>query len=180
MSHAEICPVCHGKGSVQEGFYRQNLEGQWTSNTTGDEVCRSCNGKGYIEVGGEEMMHYSDCAVHNEPAYPAGECNCGGIPLSGGEMISRPEPPDWTNQESDIQYIRVARASFRTGFEEGVTAAYAHLAKLLREGKGPQLPFTQDEVTAQIVHFGNDSKSERNWAQSQRDCRVADWLEGKE
>ena len=22
-------------------------------------------------------MHWSDCAVHNEPAYPAGECDCG-------------------------------------------------------------------------------------------------------
>lgn len=22
-------------------------------------------------------MHTSDCAVHNMPAYPAGECNCG-------------------------------------------------------------------------------------------------------
>lgn len=22
------------------------------------------------------MNHDSDCAVHNEPAYPAGECNC--------------------------------------------------------------------------------------------------------
>jgi transposase len=24
------------------------------------------------------MKHYSDCAVHNEPAFPAGPCNCGG------------------------------------------------------------------------------------------------------
>ena len=22
--------------------------------------------------------HYSDCAIYNEPAYPAGDCNCGG------------------------------------------------------------------------------------------------------
>ena len=22
--------------------------------------------------------HYSDCAVHNEPAYPKGDCDCGG------------------------------------------------------------------------------------------------------
>ncbi len=25
-----------------------------------------------------QMKHWSDCAVHNEPAYPAGECSCGG------------------------------------------------------------------------------------------------------
>lgn len=24
------------------------------------------------------VMHWSDCAVNNGPAYPAGECNCGG------------------------------------------------------------------------------------------------------
>jgi hypothetical protein len=23
------------------------------------------------------VLHTSDCAVHNEPAYPKGECNCG-------------------------------------------------------------------------------------------------------
>ena len=25
-------------------------------------------------------IHASDCAVHNEPAYPKGECNCGAQP----------------------------------------------------------------------------------------------------
>ena len=24
-----------------------------------------------------DLGHWSDCAVHNEPAYPAGPCNCG-------------------------------------------------------------------------------------------------------
>jgi hypothetical protein len=24
-------------------------------------------------------QHWSDCAVHREPAYPNGECDCGGI-----------------------------------------------------------------------------------------------------
>jgi hypothetical protein len=26
----------------------------------------------------KEIKHWSDCAVHNEPAYPNGECDCGG------------------------------------------------------------------------------------------------------
>ena len=26
------------------------------------------------------VLHASDCAVHNEPAYPKGECNCGAQP----------------------------------------------------------------------------------------------------
>jgi hypothetical protein len=25
------------------------------------------------------VAHWSDCAVHSEPAYPKGECDCGGI-----------------------------------------------------------------------------------------------------
>lgn len=25
-----------------------------------------------------DTQHWSDCAVHSEPAYPKGECNCGG------------------------------------------------------------------------------------------------------
>lgn len=24
--------------------------------------------------------HWSDCATHNEPAFPNGECDCGGLP----------------------------------------------------------------------------------------------------
>lgn len=26
----------------------------------------------------QQTQHWSDCAVHSEPAYPAGECDCGG------------------------------------------------------------------------------------------------------
>lgn len=26
----------------------------------------------------EPVAHWSDCAVHSEPAYPKGECDCGG------------------------------------------------------------------------------------------------------
>lgn len=25
------------------------------------------------------VKHWSSCAVHNEPAYPAGPCDCGGL-----------------------------------------------------------------------------------------------------
>ena len=24
-----------------------------------------------------DLKHWSDCAVYNEPAYPAGDCDCG-------------------------------------------------------------------------------------------------------
>ena len=26
--------------------------------------------------------HWSDCAIYNEPAYPTGPCNCGGLDLA--------------------------------------------------------------------------------------------------
>lgn len=45
----EVCPVCHGRGVVQHGFYSTNT-GYWSSTTTGTETCRSCMGKGYIQI----------------------------------------------------------------------------------------------------------------------------------
>lgn len=30
-----------------------------------------------------QRLHWSDCAVHNEPAYPNGPCDCGGLDLAG-------------------------------------------------------------------------------------------------
>ena len=44
----------------------------------------------------EPVAHWSDCAVHNEPAYPKGECDCGGfatppqrtwVGLTAGEIL---------------------------------------------------------------------------------------------
>ena len=31
--------------------------------------------------------HWSDCAVHNEPAYLAGECDCGGLETSPDKNV---------------------------------------------------------------------------------------------
>lgn len=36
------------------------------------------------------VLHASDCAVHNEPAYPKGECSCGATktkPLTEEEIL---------------------------------------------------------------------------------------------
>jgi len=33
----------------------------------------------------EQGRHWSDCAVNSEPAYPAGECDCGGF--TGGSVV---------------------------------------------------------------------------------------------
>ena len=34
-------------------------------------MCEACK---------DGVLHWSDCAVHNEPAYPRGECSCGVTP----------------------------------------------------------------------------------------------------
>ena len=47
--HAERCPVCYGRGFVQNGFYSSTAD-TWLTSTTGVETCRSCMGKGYVEV----------------------------------------------------------------------------------------------------------------------------------
>lgn len=45
---AIMCPVCHGTGHVDAGFYYQT-SGQWSS-SGGTEPCKSCNGKGFVVI----------------------------------------------------------------------------------------------------------------------------------
>lgn len=49
QNHAELCPVCYGKGIVPEGFY-SSTGMTWVSNGTMSEQCKSCQGKGYIVI----------------------------------------------------------------------------------------------------------------------------------
>jgi hypothetical protein len=44
--------------------------------------------KGYIAPK-QESVHWSDCAVHNGPAYPAGECNCGAAQEPVADRLER-------------------------------------------------------------------------------------------
>lgn len=48
--------------------------------------------------------HKSDCAAHNEPAYPNGECDCGAEPtclFCGAKMINETqEPMSWFHCET--------------------------------------------------------------------------------
>ena len=34
---------------------------------------------GITGMSGDTQHHWSDCSVHNEPAYPAGACDCGAV-----------------------------------------------------------------------------------------------------
>ena len=44
------------------------LEARWGATSEGHCMCDACK---------DGVIHLSDCAVHNAPAYPVGDCNCG-------------------------------------------------------------------------------------------------------
>lgn len=55
----------------------------------------------------DRTAHASDCAVHREPAYPAGECDCQDTAecLKSGVCFSRPEQPT-LDVESTLEMYR--------------------------------------------------------------------------
>ena len=46
--------------------------GEWDGHSTEEKYCR-------LSGLTKSMGHWCDCAVYNEPALPAGPCNCGGL-----------------------------------------------------------------------------------------------------
>jgi len=42
------CPVCGGKGVVENGFYTTAQENGWTTTSSIPETCKSCGGTGII------------------------------------------------------------------------------------------------------------------------------------
>jgi hypothetical protein len=75
-----------------------------------------------------KTQHYSDCAVHNEPALPAGPCDCGGYT----EETTTQTKPGFTAGPLTVE------------FEDAVTirdpndGATAMLGNLSRRGTGPR------------------------------------------
>lgn len=53
-----------------------------------------------------ETLHKSDCAVHNEPAYPNGPCDCGGIICHTKQMFVEVEhlAESLINVECEVRY----------------------------------------------------------------------------
>ena len=58
-------------------------------------------------------QHYSDCAVHNEPAYPSGECDCGGYE----EELFAPFTEAIAVRNSRIAEIEAENAKLREALE---------------------------------------------------------------
>jgi DnaJ-class molecular chaperone len=57
MKLAQVCPICSGRGFVQQGFYT-TYTGEWTSGNTQSERCKSCDGKGYILINQNNDVEY--------------------------------------------------------------------------------------------------------------------------
>lgn len=58
-------------------------------------------------------VHASDCAVHNEPAYPNGPCDCGLVATINAELVEALEAclakgSRWHNCDPVVQQARAA------------------------------------------------------------------------
>jgi len=51
--YAVVCPVCKGRGFVDQGFY-STTTAEWSTSGTATETCRSCCGHGYLMVQEQE------------------------------------------------------------------------------------------------------------------------------
>lgn len=60
--------------------------------------------------GPHDTQHASDCAVHNEPAYPAGPCDCGTSGDTRGEAPANPPP---MSDEEALSRLQEVEAEFR-------------------------------------------------------------------
>jgi hypothetical protein len=82
-----------------------------------------------------KLAHWSDCAVHREPAYPNGECDCGGIvavadytalsdkyvALSDKYVALKEQRKPLTDQtiETKAANLENATSDVKWGFEQG-------------------------------------------------------------
>ena len=68
----EIIELAEQAGLTDNGFI---VSGDYTEEI--EKFFRLAYARGMLKQA-EQGKHWSDCAVHSEPAYPAGECDCGG------------------------------------------------------------------------------------------------------
>ncbi len=75
-----------------------------------------------------DIEHWSDCAVHNEPAYPAGPCDCGGLTQAEWEEYAK---NTFTQPAERHTRMMIARAIFN-GCEAALTTS-THLKVKMTE-----------------------------------------------
>ena len=82
------------------------------------------------------VLHASDCAVHNEPAYPKGECNCGAQPEQ------EPVATDWER----IAHVQDAKLRAMCNEAGGFEKLCEVMDKYERTTPPQRKPLTDEEI----------------------------------
>lgn len=79
----------------------------------------------------DNLLHKSDCAVHNEPAYPKGKCDCGAdTPTQMPEKSDTPRTDIEAAKATDINggVVCMVNAGFARQLEREISAARQQIA----------------------------------------------------
>jgi hypothetical protein len=79
---------------------------------------------------GEPVAHWSDCAVHSEPAYQAGECDCGGYSPDKELLDSATAFYNATVADSQVRISSSSQEKRDAAFNASERLRFALLAKL--------------------------------------------------
>jgi len=79
---------------------------------------------------GEPVAHWSDCAVHSEPAYTAGECDCGGYSPDKELLDSARAFYNATVADSQVRISSSSQEKRDAAFNASERLRFALLAKL--------------------------------------------------
>lgn len=85
--------------------------------------------------------HWSDCTIYNEPAYPAGPCDCGGLDLAAYRFdMAVVAPVPRTGREADVLGDRIAPSFIET--EETEAFGRTDLGRTDLEGPDERVAIT--------------------------------------
>ena len=73
----ELCPYCHRRFASARGV-DQHIARKHKALSRGEAGGQAAKMREYHNEH-PRLVHASDCALHNPPAYPAGPCDCGAI-----------------------------------------------------------------------------------------------------
>ena len=89
------CPVCEGRGFVEEGFYNIGSNVYHSTSTNPTTTCRTCGGKGIVF---DAEMFKGNCYNHHEgdPGYMTFQCKgtCSNCEYND-RMCYTSNPPKW-------------------------------------------------------------------------------------
>jgi len=115
-------------------------------------------------------LHASDCAVHNEPAHPKGECNCGAQQYNATSDHRLME-----NAQGDLERIKLVQTGVGIGKPEQEPVAVKHMMEwvdyLKRKsdyGQHLQIPSEMSagacwDLARELEQFINTTPPQRTW-----------------